>query len=149
MRIAAPAAIAPERIEAIADLLDFETPKCLNYRDPARGILKRARIDDGRLTGVLLAGEDMAGPWLRETLRDGASIEALRQWVFAPRATPPAGAAAPRRVICNCFDVSAEAIDAEVRQGKSLKEIQEKLKCGTSCGSCLSEVKQRVAAAPP
>ena len=76
----------------------------------------------------------------------GIAIAELRRWIFAPRATPPIAAAAPRRVVCNCFDVSTDAIEAEIRSGQTLPAIQEKLKCGTSCGSCLTEVRRMVGA---
>ena len=79
---------------------------------------------------------------LRAALRDGLPFDELRRWVFAPRATPPKGVSAERHVVCNCFDISAETIESEIKTGKSLAEIQEKLKCGTSCGSCMTEVRR-------
>ncbi len=147
---------AADRVEAIAKALDLpemgaETggkTGSLCYHDRARHIIKRACIDDGRLTGVLLAGEDAAAPWLRAALREGIEIDTLRRWIFAPLATPPMATAAPRRVVCNCFDVSANAIETEIRNGQTLPQIQEKLKCGTSCGSCLTEVRRMLTATP-
>ena len=47
-----------------------------------------------------------------------------------------------RCVVCNCFDVSEDEIGREARAGKSLPEMQQKLKCGTSCGTCLTEVRR-------
>ena len=144
LRLAVATPLTAEQIEAITTALDMPEAACLNYRDGARNIVKRAIIEDGRLTGILLAGEDAASGWLRAALRDGLAIDELRRWLFAPRSTPPIAAAAPRRVICNCFDVSAGEIETEVRDGKTLAAIQEKLKCGTSCGSCLTEVRRMV-----
>lgn len=142
LRLASDIPLTSERIEAIASALGMPEAICLSFRDPARHIVKRARIDDDRLTGILLAGEDAASGWLRGAMRDGIAIDALRRWLFAPRATPPVASAAPRRVICNCFDVSAGEIEEEIKAGKDLASIQAKLKCGTSCGSCLTEVKR-------
>ena len=147
LRVATAAPLASERVEAIAAALAMPESDCLNYRDGARNIAKRAIIEDGRLAGILLAGEDAASGWLRAALRDGVPIDELRRWIFAPRTTPPVAAAAPRRVVCNCFDVSADAIEAEIKSGLTLPAIQEKLKCGTSCGSCLTEVRRMVGAA--
>lgn len=146
LRVATREPLDDERIERIAVALALSESASLNYRDGARHITKRAIVEDGRLTGILLAGEDAGIGWLRAALRDGIAIDELRRWIFAPRATPPTATATPRRVVCNCFDVSAAAIEAEVRQGKALPEIQEKLKCGTSCGSCLTEVRRLIAA---
>ena len=142
LRLASAAPLAAEQIEAIAAALDMPAAACLNYRDGARHIVKRAIVEERRLTGILLAGEDAASGWLRAALRDGIAIDELRRWLFAPRSTSPVAGAAPRRVVCNCFDVSADEIENETRAGKSLPELQQKLKCGTSCGSCLTEIRR-------
>lgn len=147
LRVATAAPLSAEQIERIALAADLPEALSLDYQDRSRGILKRARIEGSRLNGILLAGEDAAVGWLRTALRDGVAIDELRRWIFAPRATPPIAAAAPRRVVCNCFDVSADAIEQEIKAGKSLPDIQETLKCGTSCGSCLTEVRRMVGAA--
>jgi bacterioferritin-associated ferredoxin len=49
------------------------------------------------------------------------------------------------RTICNCFDVAEDEIDAFLARSNSLAELQARLKCGTSCGSCLPEVRRRIA----
>ena len=95
--------------------------------------------------GLQLAGEDLAGGWLRTALRDGVPIDVLRRWLFAPLATPPVADVAPRKVICNCFDVSEEAILQGIATGADITALQGTLKCGTSCGSCLPEVRRLVA----
>ena len=149
LRIATAEPLPVEQIETIARLLDMPAASCMNYRDGARHIVKRAIIEDDRLTGILLAGEDAASGWLRTALRDGMAIEELRRWLFAPRANAPLtgqGAIAPRRVICNCLDVSSDEIAQEIKAGKKLPEIQEQLKCGTSCGSCLTEIRRMLVA---
>ncbi|MBS1228183.1 MAG: nitrate reductase [Proteobacteria bacterium] len=145
LRLAVREPLAAEQIEAIAAALDMPQAVCLNYRDGARHIVKRAIVEERRLTGILLAGEDAASGWLRAALRDGIAIDALRRWLFAPRSTAPVAGAAPRRVVCNCFDVSEDEIEREARSGKSLPELQQSLKCGTSCGSCLTEVRRMLA----
>ncbi len=97
LRLACASPLAAGRIETLAHALDLPADACLNYQDPARSIVKRACIQEGRLTGMLLAGEDAAGGWLRTAVRDGLSIDELRRWLFAPRATPPIATAATRR----------------------------------------------------
>ena len=51
-------------------------------------------------------------------------------------------AAAPRKVIYNCLDVSEDEIRREIAAGADLATLQEKLKCGTSCGSCVPEIRR-------
>jgi assimilatory nitrate reductase catalytic subunit len=50
------------------------------------------------------------------------------------------------RIVCNCFDVSEAEIRADVAAGLNLVAVQEKRKCGSSCGSCLPELKRMAAA---
>jgi assimilatory nitrate reductase catalytic subunit len=50
------------------------------------------------------------------------------------------------RTICNCFDVAESEIDAFLAATKSLSALQSSLRCGTNCGSCLPELRRRVAA---
>ncbi len=145
LRIAQAEPLSPERIERIARVLEMPEGACLAYRDPAKHVTKRARIDEERLTGILLAGEDQASGWLRAALRDGVPIDALRRWIFAPRAAAPVASVISRKVICNCLDVSEDEIKREIAAGADLRGLQEKLKCGTSCGSCVPEIKRMLA----
>jgi assimilatory nitrate reductase catalytic subunit len=145
LRLALAEPLPAARVEQIARALDMPEEACLAYLDPAKSVIKRARIDEDHLTGILLAGEDQAGNWLRAAMKDGVPLDALRRWIFAPRAEPPVAAAAPRKVICNCLDVSEEEIKREIAAGAHLSALQEKLKCGTSCGSCVPEIKRMLA----
>jgi assimilatory nitrate reductase catalytic subunit len=149
LRVATAAPLPAARVEQIARLLDMPEDACLAYRDPARNVIKRARIEDERLTGILLAGEDQASNWLRAALRDGVPIDALRRWLFAPRAEPPVAAAAPRKVICNCLDVSEDEIKRAIAAGADLAALKDTLKCGTSCGSCVPEIRRMLAIPQP
>jgi assimilatory nitrate reductase catalytic subunit len=149
LRLALADPLPAERVEQIARALEMPEESCLAYRDPAKNVIKRAKIEDERLAGILLAGEDQAGNWLRTAMKDGVPIDALRRWIFAPRAEPPVAAAAPRKVICNCLDVSEADIKREIAAGADLTALQEKLKCGTSCGSCIPEIKRMLAVPQP
>jgi assimilatory nitrate reductase catalytic subunit len=149
LRLALAEPLPAARVEQIARALDMPEEACLAYRDPAKNVIKRAKIEDARLAGILLAGEDQASNWLRAAMKDGVPIDALRRWIFAPRAEPPVAAAAPRKVICNCLDVSEDAIKREIAAGADLTALQEKLKCGTSCGSCVPEIRRMLATPQP
>jgi len=50
------------------------------------------------------------------------------------------------RTICNCFDVAESEIDAFLATNGSLGALQSTLKCGTNCGSCLPELRRKLAA---
>ena len=68
--------------------------------------------------------------------------EAVRRWVLAPLAAPPAGSRQRGRVICTCLDVAEQEITERIAQGAGLSALQETLKCGTQCGSCVPELKR-------
>ena len=58
---------------------------------------------------------------------------------------PVTGAAAFERAICACFKVGEPEIRAAVAAGATLAGLQKDLKCGTSCGSCVPELRRLVA----
>jgi assimilatory nitrate reductase catalytic subunit len=123
-------------------LLDLEGSTA--YNDSRRGIIKRAKTDaaSDRLLGVLLAGETAAAGWLQDLMARGAPVGELRRWLFAPSAKPPLAMASVGRTVCNCFGVTETQINDMYRQGADLEAVQAQLKCGTSCGSCLPELRR-------
>ncbi|MCK7502314.1 MAG: (2Fe-2S)-binding protein [Comamonadaceae bacterium] len=65
------------------------------------------------------------------------SADELRRWLFAPLAATPLSGRSRGRVLCNCFNVGESEITQEIAAGANLASLQEKLRCGTSCGSCM------------
>ena len=116
------------------------------YVDKKRGISKRVLVSDSNaILGVRLTGETLARDWLKDLMISGSTADTVRPWVLAPVASPPTGSNARGKIICNCWDVSDKEITQELSQGADLAAVQQKLKCGTQCGSCLPEVKRLVA----
>jgi assimilatory nitrate reductase catalytic subunit len=129
-------------------MLGLDVPeRVMRYVDAARGVEKSARIDDGLMTGVCLSGETAAAEWLKNMMQGGASLDAVRPWILAPVASPPKGSLSRGRIVCNCFDVALSEIHQDARAGLTLADIQSTRKCGTSCGSCLPEVKRIIGVA--
>ncbi|MBI5918079.1 MAG: molybdopterin-dependent oxidoreductase [Nitrosomonadales bacterium] len=124
--------------------LGLETDS-MSYHDAKRGISKKARIEHGKLRAVRLTGETLARDWLKELMASDADATALRPWLLAPLSAPPAGQHARGRIVCNCLDVSENEIRTQLSQGGGLPALQEKLRCGTQCGSCLPELKRLAA----
>lgn len=120
----------------------------LNYQDDKRGISKRILVEpsgsDKKVTGVRLVGETLATAWLKEVMSSGEFTDDLRRWALAPLSTPPAGQPGRGKVVCNCFNVSENEIIDAVSRGADLITLQNKLKCGTECGSCVPELKKLV-----
>lgn len=50
------------------------------------------------------------------------------------------------RLVCSCFNVREKSISSAIEQGcDSVEKLGEKLKCGTNCGSCRSELATLIA----
>ncbi|PJA56110.1 MAG: nitrate reductase, partial [Rhodocyclales bacterium CG_4_9_14_3_um_filter_68_10] len=143
---------SPELLAELAAAMGLDSPAALAFNDARRGIAKRALVEHDCLAGALLCNETRATDWLLDLIARGGSTAELRKWLFAPLATPPAAGPARGRIVCNCFDVSENEIRGDLAAGLDLAALQGKSKCGTSCGSCLPELKrlavQRAAAAP-
>jgi assimilatory nitrate reductase catalytic subunit len=142
LRIAHDAPIDDALLDEIDHLCALDHPSCLVYRDARRDITKRALIEDGLLTGIRLTGETAAADWLRDVMVDRLPTAELRRWLFAPLAAPPVAASGRGRIVCNCLDVAEPDIADAITAGADLAALQASLRCGTSCGSCVPELKR-------
>jgi len=136
-------------IDAILDMTD-DMP-LLNYQDDKRGISKRILVestgDEGsvkKVTGIRLVGETIASDWLKEVMTSGEFTAEVRRWALAPLSAPPSGHSGRGKVVCSCLDVSENEIIDAVSRGADLMTLQNKLKCGTQCGSCVPELKKLI-----
>ncbi len=150
IRAACAIAPAPEWLAQIDQALGLNDGPVLAYDDPCKAVGKRVRIEDGRITAIRLAGETAARDWLKGLWESVSADAELRRWLLAPRSTPPENSAttAVGRTLCNCLNVSHEAICAGIAKGLDLNGLKQALKCGTSCGSCVPEIKRLLATQP-
>ena len=119
------------------------------YDDPRRAVGKRVRIEEGRIVALSLSGETAARHWLKTLWHDGKADAALRRWMLAPLSTPPGGSEfKAAKTLCNCMNVSQEAICAGIDRGLDLNGLKKELGCGTSCGSCVPEIKRLLVKTP-
>ncbi|WP_394558202.1 molybdopterin-dependent oxidoreductase [Aquipseudomonas alcaligenes] len=123
-------------------LLGIDQGPVLAYDDAKRRVGKRVRIENGRIVAIRLAGETAARDWLKGLWEQGSSDADLRRWLLAPLATPPGGGMKASKVLCNCMNVSQDAVCAGIERGLDLDGLKRELKCGTSCGSCVPEIKR-------
>ena len=145
LRIAHHQPIPSAWLDELDVLLGLDHEDCLSYQDTRRGIAKRARIEGGVLTGVRLTGETAAAGWLRDVMVDRLPTTDLRRWLLAPVSTPPASAPSRGRIVCNCLNVAEAEIRKVLQTGADVRALQDQLKCGTSCGSCVPELERMVA----
>jgi assimilatory nitrate reductase catalytic subunit len=81
-------------------------------------------------------------------------VAALGRRLLSPSAKAPQGFTPRGRIVCTCLNVA----ETEIRQALALLSgstesvlagLQEKLKCGTGCGSCIPELRKMVAMSLP
>ena len=120
----------------------------LRYDDARRAVSRCVRVDDGKLAAVSLAGDVAAERWLRAFLEQEQSVSSLGRLLLQPTAQAPEGFKQRGKIVCSCFNV-AESDIASALTGAGdidrLPYLQQKLKCGTNCGSCVPELKALVA----
>ena len=147
----APPAGLLARIEAHFGVQDSAA---LHYADPSRSVRRAVRLNGEMLDAALLSGslESVAAQgWLRELLQSEASAKPYGRWLLLPSTTPPANLPSPGHQVCNCFDIWQSQIDALLpllagNADAQLTALQQQLKCGTNCGSCLPELRRIVRA---
>ena len=142
--------ITDQVLDEIDKRLDLAEPeRVMRYVDARRRVEKAARIDAGQMTSFCLSGEIAAADWLKNMMLEGAAMEAVRPWILAPVSSPPKGSLSRGTIICNCLNVAENEIRADASAGMDFNAVQQKRKCGTSCGSCVPEVKRIIAQAAP
>jgi assimilatory nitrate reductase catalytic subunit len=101
------------------------------------------------LEGFLLAGDISAEAWVKTLLQDELPAQAYGRLLLAPGAKAPVAVASRGKQVCSCFDVSERQIETALNAAtgtefERLAAVQNQLRCGTNCGSCLPELKRMV-----
>jgi len=144
----------PALLARITALLGLDVTTALAYSDAARGQWRRVLTtnDNGRrLDGFLLAGDTRAEAWLLPMLLQRDAVQADARALLLPGAQSPQPARARSPQVCGCHAVDAASIDAALAQqapdlseDARLQALQAGLRCGTGCGSCVPELRQRI-----
>ncbi len=159
-RAAAATPPADELMMQIERSMGLAADGVLHYADQRRGQRRSMRLvgqgETQRLDAFLLAGDIRAEAWIRPLLQDELPARIYGRALLIPGASAPIEVAAKGRQICSCHDVGEAAINDWLSAfsgpaPSQLTELQQALRCGTSCGSCLPEIRrlireQRVAA---
>jgi len=139
-----------ERIEA---MLGLSAKGVLHYADKRRGQRRSMHVvpvaDGTRLDGFMLAGDISAEAWVKPLLQDELPAQAYGRLLLIPGAKAPLAVVARGKQVCSCFDVSetqiTDCLDTLVGNADDrLVRLQDTLKCGTNCGSCVPELKRLV-----
>ena len=157
LRAAAYEAPSDEQMARIEALLGLGGVDVLRYADRKKGQRRAMRLvrhggAQTRLDGVLLAGDTRAESWIRTLLQDELPAQDYGRLLLAPGAKPPQEVRSRGRQICACLNVTQAAISDHLgacagNAQERLASLQDSLKCGTSCGSCVPELRRLVGAA--
>jgi assimilatory nitrate reductase catalytic subunit len=148
-------AAAPELVKEIEVMFGVDGDHLLRYDDARRGNARHILVQDGKLAAVSLAGDISAERWLKEYLESEQPVAALGRLLLMPSAKAPQDFKPRGRVVCNCFNVAeneiGKALAAQDLAGRGspdalLASLQDKLKCGTNCGSCVPELRKIILA---
>jgi len=153
LRAAAYEAADDALLQRIEGMLGLDAQGVLHYADKRRGQRRSMRLEpsgsDTHLDGFLLAGDISAEAWVKPLLQDELPAQAYGRMLLIPGANAPVAVAARGRQVCSCFDVSEHQITGVLSAfGGSpdarLSQLQDQLRCGTNCGSCIPELKRLV-----
>ncbi|MCW7537570.1 molybdopterin-dependent oxidoreductase [Aquabacterium sp. A7-Y] len=143
-----------EVLSRIEGLLGLSGAEVLRYNDARRGQRRAMRLlphgaKESRLHAFVLAGDISAEAWIRTLLQDELPAQAYGRLLLVPGAKAPVAVQARGRQVCTCFNVSEAQIESTLAgcEGNAdgrLAQLQQQLKCGTNCGSCVPELKRLV-----
>ncbi|MEL6959899.1 MAG: nitrite reductase large subunit NirB [Pseudomonadota bacterium] len=134
------------------DFADGEGREDIVFRDPARGVYKRLVIEGDKLVGAVMYGDTADGNWFFQLIKDGTSIEEMRETlIFGPAyqggdTVDPLSAVAalpPEAEICGCNGICKGTITDAIANGATdLAAIKATTKASASCGTCTGLVEQ-------
>jgi assimilatory nitrate reductase catalytic subunit len=132
-----------DRLGATASEADY-----LDYLDPAAGIYRAAYLVNDRLEACMYVSRRPDLPdraWLGALFERGKLAAAERISLLAGRPTGAKNDAGP--LVCSCFVVGRNTLRRAIaRHGLTdTRQIGARLRAGTNCGSCLSEIRALLA----
>jgi assimilatory nitrate reductase catalytic subunit len=113
----------------------------LSFDDPARGVFRRAWIENGRLERALFVTHGRLPPrdWLADLFSQDSIADADRPFLLAGRPAGPIADVGP--LVCACKAVGAKTILSAHDEGATTVDaIGAATGAGTSCGSCRVEI---------
>jgi assimilatory nitrate reductase catalytic subunit len=152
-RAAAHEPVPDELLAEIEALLGLDTAGTLRYADRKRGQRRAALLhresDQTTLRAVLLAGDTSAEGWIRSLLQQELPAQSYGRLILLAGAQAPVAMPARSRQVCTCFNVNEDAITGTLAQcsgndSERLAALQQTLKCGSNCGSCVPELQRLV-----
>lgn len=153
LRAASHEAASDELLQRIEEILHLHGADLVRYADRKRGQRRAMRLlrsgQDATLQGFLLAGDISAQKWVSDLLVSGQPAQRYGRALLVPGSKPPVEMAPTGKVVCTCFNVSDQAINTYLEtctgsDKQRLASLQDTLRCGTNCGSCVPQLQRMV-----
>jgi len=133
-----------------------EGTESILYSDPIGGIYKKLVIKDNKLIGGVMVGDTVDGAWYFSLLRDGKSINELRDHLMfgqdhcgnlGHQGINKAATMTDDMEVCGCNGVCKGDIVKAIREKGlfTLEDVRKHTKASGSCGSCTGLVEQILA----
>ncbi|MFM1949736.1 MAG: hypothetical protein RL706_1757 [Pseudomonadota bacterium] len=141
-------------VHAVEALLQMDAKSGLRYADPKRSHLRSIQLDRRKampqLEAFVMAGDTSAEAWLKTLLQTQQSTESYGRRLLMTGQKPPLALKDAGQTICTCLGVKAVAIADWLQanpgqEAAQLAGLQNNLKCGTQCGSCVPQLKRIIA----
>jgi assimilatory nitrate reductase catalytic subunit len=153
LRLASEVAVEPARIvalkEKLRDIFEVDVSNLIQYSDPRKASVREACLDGTQLSYCLLIGDQSSEAWLRQLLQAKADVASFGALLMMATLEPPKGFKPQGKVICQCFGITEVKISDALAKLEGtpveiLRSLQGQLACGTSCGSCVPELKKMI-----
>ena len=126
--------------------------------DAVGGVYKKLVIKDDKIVGSVLYGDTTDGSWYFQLLRDGKSINEIRDHLMfgqdslgntGHQGQDKASSMTDEMEVCGCNGVCKGTIVKAIKEKGlfTLDEVKKQTKAGSSCGSCTGLVEQIMASA--
>mgnify|MGYP006383663633 CR=1 FL=1 len=97
----------------------------------------------------LLSGDVRAAGWIGELLVEQLPADLYGRALLSGSPAAPTPVPARGAQVCSCFDVTEPQIENSLARctgapEAQLAQLQNQLKCGTNCGSCLPKLRSMV-----
>ncbi len=150
----APSADVLAQIESVLGLVSTTAAsQILRYADKKKGQHRAIKLTGSRehaeLEAFVLAGDTRSEAWIKTLLQERLPAQGHGRMLLVPGSQAPLAVKSRGKSICTCFNITDVAINAQLAtsfgsDARRLAALQESLKCGTNCGSCVPELKRMV-----
>jgi assimilatory nitrate reductase catalytic subunit len=165
LRAASHEAASDALLQRIEEILLLQGADLVRYADRKRGQRRAMRLQrstadnnsskDATLEGFLLAGDISAQKWVSNLLLTSQPAQRYGRALLVPGSKPPVEMAPSGKVVCTCFNVTDLAINTHLQKSSGgsdkqrLASLQDSLRCGTNCGSCVPQLQRMVRQGEP